>query len=95
VSRQLAREATFWAHHLNVENVFCWLPTFDQICDGVHTITAVGHDGMAVNIIVKNTAQAYNEAHGLAVEQVHMAYLGKLLTRFRYEEISSEYRDVG
>jgi len=94
VSAQLAREATWWAHHLNVEMVFCWLPDFDQVADGTHTITAVGHDGMAVNIIVNNVAQALNASHGLAVEQVHLAYLGKLLTRFRYEEISAEYREA-
>lgn len=83
---RLATEATWWALNLKVEYVMCWLPTFDQVCDGVHTITAVGHDGMAVNIIVRNEAQASNASHGLEVEQVHLAYLGRLLANYRYAE---------
>lgn len=80
---QLAIEAEWWARERNVEAVWCWLPTFDQVCDASHTVTAVGHDGMAVNILVDNERAAMAGVVGI---QVQLAYVGRMLTNARREE---------
>jgi len=60
----------------NVEMVWCWLPNFEQVCEGVHTVTALGNDGMAVNIIVDTeVANSVGEMSDL----VQLTYLGKYL----------------
>jgi hypothetical protein len=87
MSSRLALEATWWMYHLNCEFVCCWLPTFDQVCAGEHVVTALGNDGIAVNIVVNNEAAAAGAAaHGLTVDEVHLVYVGKLLRHYRNEE---------
>lgn len=80
---RLALEAQWWARERNVEAVWCWLPTFDQVCDGNHAVTAVGNDGMAVNIVVDNEQAA---RAGVAGDQAQLAFLGRMLISVRYIE---------
>lgn len=80
---QLALEAQWWARERNVEAVWCWLPTFDQVCDANHTVTAVGNDGMAVNILVDNERSVHA---GIVGDQIQLAYLGRMLAQVRYVE---------
>ena len=82
-----------WAHIRNVEAVFCWLPDWEQVLDGTHTITAVGHDGMAVNILV-DTAKTLEAPDGFA-ELTQLAYIGRHLTRFRYLETIAGMPEIG
>lgn len=90
-AERLAVEATWWANHLNVELVCCWLPTFDQVIAGEHVVTALGNDGVAVNIVVNNEEAMAGATHGLTVDQIHLAYLGKLLYHYRFEEMRVEF----
>jgi hypothetical protein len=83
---RLATEAQWWARERNVEAVWCWLPTFDQICDANHTVTAVGNDGMAVNIVVDNERA---ERAGAVGDQLQLAYLGRMLMQVRRAEALS------
>ncbi|MEZ4553142.1 MAG: hypothetical protein AB7L91_08650 [Dehalococcoidia bacterium] len=81
---QLAVEAQWWVRARNVESVWCWLPTFDQVCDDVHTLTVLGNDGLAVNVQVNNERAA--RASGLGGELAQLAYLGRILTQIRDDE---------
>jgi len=90
MSSNLAVEAQHWAALNRVEEVRCWLPDFEQVCAGVHTITAVGHDGMAVNIIVDNEAvRAIGAEQRDTAELVQLAYLGRMLRAFRRQEMAT------
>lgn len=83
---RVALEAQWWARERNVEAVWCWLPTFDQVCDANHTVTAVGNDGMAVNILVDNERA---EQAGAVGDQIQLAYLGRMLMYVRRAEALS------
>jgi hypothetical protein len=85
---QLAVEAEWWARERNVEALWCWLPTFDQVCDGVHVVTALGNDAMAANIVVDNDISAM--AAGRGGEQAQLAYLGRFLGQIRREETARD-----
>jgi hypothetical protein len=90
MTAQLATESQHWLHQYNVEQLLCWLPDFDQVCDGVHIVTAVGNDGMAVNITVDNEAVvAAARADGHVAELVQLAYLGRMLQAFRWQEVTA------
>jgi hypothetical protein len=70
-----------------VEEVRCWPPDFEQVCGGVHTVTALGNDGMAVNVVIDNEAAAVAaRVDRQAVDLAQLAYLGHVLRRFRREE---------
>ena len=79
----LVLERELWFRDRNVEAVFCWLPTFEQVCSGEHTVTAVGNDAMAVNIGV-DTAMA--DAAGEIASVIQLKYLGNMLDQFRRME---------
>lgn len=83
---QLATEAQWWARERNVEAVWCWLPTFDQVCEGTHTVTALGNDGMAVNAVVDS--ERAERVSGIGGEQAQLAYLGRMLMHFRRLEMA-------
>lgn len=79
---RLASES--WLLDNNVEGLICTLPGLDQVFAGVHVVTAVGNDGMAVTITV-DTGKA-DEA-GEQADIVQMIYLGRLLHHFRMTEV--------
>jgi hypothetical protein len=85
---QLALEAEWWARQHNIEALWCWLPTFEQVCDNVHIVTALGNDAMAVNVVVDNDVAAM--AAGRGGEQVQLAYLGRFLAQIRREEVARD-----
>lgn len=82
-SSHLSVEAQWWACERNVEAVWCWLPDFDQVCDGTHTVTALGNDGMAVNVLIDNEQAA---RAGIAGLQAQLAFLGRTLMVMRHAE---------
>ncbi|MGE0228733.1 MAG: hypothetical protein AB7I38_01135 [Dehalococcoidia bacterium] len=84
-STQLAAEAQWWIRARDVESVWCWLPTFDQVCDNVHTVTVFGNDGLAVNVVVDNERAA--RAAGAGGELAQLAHLGRILTQARRDEM--------
>jgi len=87
---QLAAEGQWWLRERNVEAVFCWLPTFDQVCDGVHTIAALGNDNVGVSIVVDSEEAA--RAAGRGGEQVQLAFLGRFLSQIRRQELMPHER---
>jgi hypothetical protein len=84
---QLAREAEWWARQKNIEAIWCWLPTFEQVCDDVHVVTALGNDAMAVNVLVDNHIATL--ATGRGGEEAQLAYLGRFMAQVRAEEGAS------
>jgi hypothetical protein len=80
----IASSAEYWARIRNVEAVWCWLPDYQQVMDGTHVITALGNDGMAVNITVDT--QSSLECSEDLMQLTQLAWLGKYLTHFRYKE---------
>jgi hypothetical protein len=81
----LAVEGQWWARERNIEAVWCTLPTFDEVCEGVYTVTALGNDGIAVNIVLD--AEEATLAAGRGGEQVQLAYLGRFLGQVRRQEL--------
>lgn len=68
----------------NVELVFCWVPTLDDIEEGVHRVVAVGNDAMAAEITV-DTEESLKYA-GELVQLTQLKWLGNILMKARYEE---------
>lgn len=41
-----------WLLQHNIEGVICGIPTWEEVLDGCHTVTAIGNDGMAIMLFL-------------------------------------------
>lgn len=85
--KALAASADYWCRQFNVELVLCWLPTEDDVFDGVHRVMAVGNDMMAAELRV-NTDVSLAVGEDLALLS-QLSMLGRLLTMGRYQETAA------
>ena len=89
----ISNSAVMWAQIRNVEAVWCWIPGLEDVMDGSHIMTALGHDGIAANIRVSSDESA--RAAGQLHELVPLAWLGKSLIAQRRAEVMAGIPEIG
>lgn len=85
--KALAASADYWCRQHNVELVLCWVPTIEDVSDGIHRVMAVGNDMMAAELRV-NTEMSLAVAGDLVLLS-QLSMLGRLLTMGRYQETAA------
>lgn len=73
----------YWLEHWRVEAVFCWMPEWQHVVDGVHLVSAIGIDGVKAHIWVHN--QHAEEAGDIAIA-IQLGALQRILLGIRHEE---------
>ena len=80
----------FWMYQNNMEVLWCNIPSFEEVMEGVHALYGFGNDGTGVKLVLSTDETARAEDDPLIyIELVNVA---KAINSVRYAEMKEEMR---
>lgn len=79
----ISNSAEYWMKTRNIEAIGCRLPTFEDICNGVHIVWALGNDLLEVGLYVDTDAS--REVSDSPLQLTQLFAFDPYLRQIRYE----------